>query len=64
MPLSPSSLNAYEFNSKAEENIYHAAILSGYFNKTDRYFFHSLKMIKTDNKKQKAEIDFVYLDKH
>jgi hypothetical protein len=63
MPLSPSSLNAYEFNSKAEENIYHAAFVSGYFNNTDRYFFHSLKMVKTGNKKQKAEIDFVYLDK-
>ena len=62
MPISPSSLSGYEFNSVAEKNIYIAAKESGYFNNSERYFFHSLSMAHTGEKKIKAEIDFVYLD--
>lgn len=62
MPISPSSLNGYEFNSEAERKIYFAANDSGYFNNTERYLFHSLNIVKTGDKRIKAEIDFVYLD--
>src|SRR5688572_13437658 len=62
MPISPNSLNGYDFNSNAEKNIYSAAKESGYFDNTERYLFHSLKIVKTGGKKVKAEIDFVYLD--
>src|SRR4051812_23797223 len=62
MPLSPSSLNGYEFSSKAEKEIYLAAAESRYFNNTERYLFHSLNMAKTGDRKIKGEIDFVYLD--
>lgn len=62
MPISPSSLNGYEFASQAEQEIYRVAVKSNYFNNSDRYLFHSLNMVKTGGKKIKAEIDFVYLD--
>lgn len=62
MPISPNSLNGYDFNSNAEKEIYNAAKESGYFDNTERYLFHSLKIAKTGDKKVKAEIDFVYLD--
>lgn len=62
MPISPSSINGYEFNSEAERKIYNAALESKYFNNTERYLFHSLHMAKTGSKKIKGEIDFVYLD--
>ncbi|GAB3688508.1 hypothetical protein GCM10027592_03530 [Spirosoma flavus] len=62
MPLSPSSLNGYDFASQAEKEIYHVAAESRYFNNSERYFFHSLDMAKTSGKKLKGEIDFVYLD--
>jgi hypothetical protein len=63
MPISPSSLNGYEFSSTAEKNVYLSAVESKYFNNTERYLFHSLNMVKTGDKKTKGEIDFVYLDK-
>jgi Cdc6-like AAA superfamily ATPase len=63
MPLSPSSLNGYDFNSNAEKILFEAAIESGHFNTNERFFFHSLSMVKTGDRKQKGEIDFVYLDK-
>lgn len=62
MPISPSSLNGYEFNSAAERKIYELAAESGYFNNSERYLFHSLNMAHTGDKKIKSEIDFVYLD--
>ncbi|WP_207497057.1 AAA family ATPase [Aridibaculum aurantiacum] len=62
MPLSPSSLNGYEFNSQAEKEIYVVAANSTYFNNTEKYLFHSLNMAKTGDKKIKGEIDFVYMD--
>lgn len=63
MPLSPSSLNGYEFKSHAEEGIYVAAAESQYFNNNEKYLFHSLNMVKTGGKKIKGEIDFVYMDR-
>lgn len=63
MPISPSSLSGYDFNSEAEKKIYLAAQISGHFNNLNRYLFHSLIIHKTGNKKLKGEIDFVYLDK-
>ncbi|HEV7346873.1 nuclease-related domain-containing DEAD/DEAH box helicase [Telluribacter sp.] len=62
MPISPSSLNGYDFNSHAEKEIYLAATESKYFNNSDKYLFHSLNMSKTGDKRVKGEIDFVYLD--
>jgi hypothetical protein len=62
MPISPSSLNGYEFNSQAEKDVFVAALESKYFNNKERYLFHSLNMVKTGDKKLKGEIDFVYLD--
>jgi len=62
MPISPVTLDGYEFNSKAEEKIYEAARDNGYFNNGERYLFHSLSIMKTGNTKLKAEVDFVYLD--
>jgi hypothetical protein len=63
MPLSPSSLDGYEFNSHAEEKVYQSAYDSGYFDNNERYLFHSLNMAHTGNRKLKAEIDFVYFDR-
>jgi hypothetical protein len=62
MPLSPSSISGYDFNSAAEKKIYAAAVESRYFNTPERYLFHSLNMAQTGDRKLKAEIDFVYLD--
>lgn len=62
MPLSPSSLNGYEFSSHAEKDIYMAAAETNYFSNNERYLFHSLNMAKTGDRKIKGEIDFVYLD--
>lgn len=62
MPISPSSLNGYDFNSQAEKKIYQAALDSGYFNTSNRFLFHSLNLFCTGNKKIKGEVDFVYLD--
>ena len=62
MPISPSSLNGYSFNSEAEKKVYIEANNSGYFNNSDKYLFHSLNIVKTGNNRLKAEIDFVYLD--
>ena len=62
MPISPSSLNGYSFNSEAEKKVYIEANYSGYFNNSDKYLFHSLNIVKTGNNRVKAEIDFVYLD--
>lgn len=63
MPISPATLNGYEFNSEAEKKIYLSANGSGYFSNSDHYFFHSLDLADTGSKKIKGEIDFVYLDK-
>jgi hypothetical protein len=62
MPISPATLNGYDFSSNAEKEIYKAAFESGYFNNTERYLFHSLNMVKTGDGRVKGEIDFVYLD--
>lgn len=62
MPISPSSLNGYEFNSNAEKIIYLEASKSGYFNNSEKYLFHSLNIMNTGGMKVKSEIDFVYLD--
>ncbi len=62
MPISPASLNGYEFNSKAEKSIYESAFKSDYFRNNEKYLFHSLNMVNTGGKKIKGEIDFVYLD--
>ena len=62
MPISPSNINGYEFNSQAEKQIYLLAKESGYFNRTEKFLFHSLNMAKTGDGRVKGEIDFVYLD--
>lgn len=62
MPISPSSLNGYDFNSEAEKKIYVSALESRFFNNQERYLFHSLNVAKTGDKKTKGEIDYVYLD--
>lgn len=62
MPISPASTNGYEFNSRAEKQIYQAAKESGFFNNTEKYLFHSLNIVKTGNDNLKGEVDFVYLD--
>jgi len=63
MPISPSSIQGYSFGSEAERIIYNTAVQEGLFKTTDKYLFHSLAICKTGNKKIKAEVDFVYLDR-
>ncbi|MCX3263712.1 DEAD/DEAH box helicase family protein [Pedobacter agri] len=62
MPISPSNIQGYRFESSAERRIYDAAVKEKLFANSAKYLFHSLSLCNTGTSKLKGEIDFVYMD--
>lgn len=62
MPISPTSLDAVEFNSKNERDILLIARRSNLFKNESTWLYYSLKINETGTAKIVGESDFVYFD--
>lgn len=62
MPISPTSLDAVEFNSKNEKDLILIAKKSNLFQSESTWLYYSLKINETGTAKIIGESDFVYFD--